>query len=376
MPPRPRLRRRLDRGLSLFGALLALAVFSVLMLGVMQWYQARSLEERDERAAAQLSILATAARSHVIDSFPTLLAGAVTQEITLATLRTANLLSPAFRDRDAMGRAFRILLRRPSTGVLDLVVTQTVAAGDLRWPARAAATHPVDAARLGTVTVETPTRLTGPAVDVDISAFQAAFTGAPTTRAMAAYARIDRETVYGGQLYRAAASGFPEINRMETDLDMAGNAITGASSVEADAITVDTTLDVGGTMTVIGGLVVGQTATITGAVDLTGDLTAATATITGTASAATVTSTGQATAASLTTTGTVTAGTIGSSGAMTVSGSATMADLTATSVSAGTLTSTTVSATDVTVRQMTATGTMTAANAGITTLTVGSCSGC
>ena len=61
---------------------------------------------------------------------------------------------------------------------------------------------------------------------------------------------------------------------------------------------------------------------------------------------------------------------------MTVSGSATMADLTATSVSAGTITSTLVSATDVTVRQMTASGTMTAANAGITRLTVGSCSGC
>ena len=370
-----RINKRRASGLTIFGSLLALAVFAVLLLGVARWIETRLQEAREERAADQLAILADAARGYALDRFPELLAGAADQEIALATIRAANFLKPGFRDADAMGRGYRVLLRRPSPGILDLVVTQTVAPGDERWPWRAAATAPVGTMRIGTVATDATTRIRGPAVDVDVTAFQAVFT-APAERALAAFFRLDRQTVYGNQLYRTEASGFPEINRMETDLDMDGHDIVDAGEIEARTLVVDTSLEVGGSLTVIGDLLVGETVTVTGAVEIEGDLVATTAEIARGASAASVTATDAARAASLTVSGEVDAGTIGSSGPITVQGDATMARLTATGVSASTVTASTIDATVVAVRQITASGSMTAADAGISQLTVGSCTGC
>ena len=370
-----RLMSRRRRGLTLFGSLMALAVFATLLLGVAQWMQERLEEERQERAAGQIAILAEAARVYVLDRFPALLAGAADQQVTLAELRAADVLSDTFRDRDAMGRRYRVLLQRPSTGVLDLLVTQVVATGDVRWPWRAAASVPVREMRIGTIDPAATGRLTGPAIDVSVAPFQAAWS-VPAARAMATWLRLDRETVYGSQLHRVAASGFPEINRMETDLDMDGNDIVDAGAVTAASVEVTTDLTVGQGLTVTGDLLVGASVNVTGAVDVAGALTATSAEVANAASAASMTATGAVRGASLAVTGDVTAGTIGASGAMAVTGSATMDDLTATSVAASTITATSVTASDVTVQQMTASGRMTAANAGITTLVVGSCSGC
>ncbi len=370
-----RLNRRRRTGLTLFGSLMALAVFASLLLGVAQWWQDRLEEERQERAAGQIAILAEAARTFVLDRFPTLLAGAADQEVTLAELRAADVLSDDFRDRDATGRQYRVLLHRPSTGVLDLLVTQVVASGDLRWPWRAAAAAPVREMRLGTIDPAATGRLQGPTIDVSVTPFQTAWS-VPEARAMATWIRLDRETVYGNQLYRVAASGFPEINRMETDLDMAGHDIVDAGAVTAATLEITSDMTVGEGLTVTGDLLVGASVSVTGTIDVAGALTATSATVADAASAAAVTATGAVRGASLTVTGGVTAGTIGASGAMTVTGSATMDDLTAASVAASTITATSVTASDVTVQQMTASGRMTAANAGITRLVVGSCSGC
>lgn len=370
-----RLHRRRRKGLTLFGSLMALVVFATLLLGVAQWMQDRIEEERQERAAGQIAILAAAARTYVLDRFPTLLAGAADHQVTLAQLRAADVLSASFRDHDTMGRRYRVLLHRPSTGVLDLLVTQVVATGDLRWPWRAAAAAPVREMRIGTIDPGATGRLTGPTIDVSVASFQAAW-GVPGARAMATWLRLDRETVYGDQLYRLAAAGFPEINRMETDLDMAGNDIVDAGAVTAASFEVTTDLTVGHGLTVVGDLLVGASVNVTGTVDVDGALTATSATVANAASAASMTATGAVRGASLAVTGAVSAGTIGASGAMAVTGSATMDDLTAASVAASTITATSVTASDVTVQQMIASGRMTAANAGITTLVVGSCSGC
>ena len=374
MPARRPMTRR-QRGLSLFSGLLALVVFGVLVLGVSRWVEDRLQEGRDHRAAGQLAILATATHAWALDMFPDLLAGPPSREIALAQLRAADVLGPAFTDRDSSGRGYRILVMRRGAGTIDILVTQTVAPGDGRWPWRAAAAAPVGIMRIGTVPRDAPTRLRGPAIDVDVTPFQGAF-GAPAERAMAAWGRLDRETVFGSHLYRVEVAGFPEINRMETDLDMGGNEITNAADIAARTITVDTALEVGGSLTVIGDLLVGRSVTVTGAVDLTGDLTAVSATIHQAASAASVTATGAARAGALTVTGEVDAGTIGSSGPMTISGGATMAGLTATSVAAHSVSATTVTATQLDAGQVTASGTMTAANAGISRLTVGACNGC
>ena len=70
------------------------------------------------------------------------------------------------------------------------------------------------------------------------------------------------------------------------------------------------------------------------------------------------------------------AGTLAASGDLTVAGNATVAGLTATSVSATGITADDLDTVDLQVRQLTASGHLTAASAGVTTLVVGSCSGC
>jgi len=54
-------RRRNRRGLSLFGALLALGLLGMLVLGATVFFETRALERRGQLAAVQLAVLAEAA---------------------------------------------------------------------------------------------------------------------------------------------------------------------------------------------------------------------------------------------------------------------------------------------------------------------------
>ena len=55
------LSRRLNRALSVFGALLALGLLGMLVLGASVFFETRALEERGRLAAVQLAVLAEAA---------------------------------------------------------------------------------------------------------------------------------------------------------------------------------------------------------------------------------------------------------------------------------------------------------------------------
>ena len=365
-----------QRGLSLFGSLMALIVIGVLLAGGARWLEAELTYAREDRAAARLVTLSEAARGWALANFPSLLSGPATRTLSIAALIADDFLGPGFPAADTMSRGSRILLRRSAAGVIEIVVTQTVAAGDQRWPWRAVATAPAGISRLGTV-APGGTRIDGPTIDVDVASFQAAFGGDPPPRALATHLRLDRQSVYGDQLYRTAVAAFPEINRMEAPLDMGGNDLVNAGAITAQSFEIETWLDVAGALTVTGDLVVGERAIVTGATQITGQLTAASADITGPATVSgTVAVTGEATAASMRITGTAQAGTLASSGDLTVTGSASVADLTAASVSTDRLTTNVIDTVDLQVRQVTATGPITAARAGITRLVVGSCTGC
>ena len=373
-----RLLNRLGRGrgLSLFGTLMALVVISVLLTGAARWIEAQLAHDREDRAAHRLVTLSDAARGWALANFPTLLTGPATRTLAIANLVADGFLGTGFPAADAMSRGSRILLSRPAAGVVEIVVTQTVTAGDLRWPWRAAATAPAGTARIGSI-APGGTRIEGPTIAVDVSAFQAAFAGDPRPLALATHIRLDRQSVYGDQLYRTTVAAFPELNRMETALDMGGHDLVNAGAVTADSFAIDTWLRIAGDLTVTGDLVVGQTAIITGATEVGGALTAASAEVTGAASVAgDVTVAGDASAAGLAVTGTAEAATMASSGSLTVTGPANVGSLTATGVSADSMTVDELDAIDLRVRQMTATGRMTAASAGITRLVVGSCTGC
>ena len=365
------------RGLSLFGALLALALIGVMVVAGSRFYTAELMRRTEHRAVEQLAEVSKAAFEYTLDRFATLVAGPASQEVTLAELRTAGVLAPGFLDVDVMGRGYRVLLMRPAPATLDLVVTQTFAAGtDESWPWRPLTEVQSPVVRFGTVSADEPSTLRGPAVNLDVATVQGAF-GVPQVRAVAAYARLDRQTVFGDQLYRVAVPGFAELAQMETDLDLGGNDIVEAGDVGAQTLTVADTMEVGGQLTVTTDLLVSGLIDVTGPATVAGRLQAQTADVANDASAATVTSEGLLQASSMNVGGTLTAGGVSTTGDVAVGGGATVTgDVTAATARAGTVDAGTLDLSILRARQVRMTSHATATTIGVTNLIVGSCSGC
>ena len=391
-------RRRSTAGLSLFGVLLALALFAVLAAAGMEWLEERGRERLQRIAGAQAAALSEAVTAWIESDFDSRVAAAP-EQVTLATIRADGVLAPGFapNGRDALGRTYRILTRSPAAGTLDVLVTQNVGAGD--------ELHPVNAVlgvggrvRIGVVD-PTTALLRGPAIGADLADFRTDFTGAAPARAIGVLTRHDRETVFGDFLYRRRIAGLASGNTMETALDMGGNDITGAGDIEAATLDLDQDLAVGGSLTVTADLVIGGAATVNGAATVSGEVRADSARVTGAMRADTAAVTGLIRAARAVATGQVRAGSIGTGGALTagsatstgpvVAGSVAAARATvsgrvlAGSARAGSLTATTANVSgnasvtgSLTAGSVRATTSVSASSAGFSTLVVGNCIGC
>ena len=272
---RLRLGRGLGRGrsagLGLFEGLLALGLLGLLVLGATVFFETRALENRGRIAAVQLTVLAEAAAAYAHSRFPALLtqAQAGPSEIALASLKAAGSLTADFSEVDALGRGYRVLMLAAGPDAFDLLTAERMPAGDTVRPA--AALLEAAGPRIG---LAGPSRLSGPTVDADLATFRSAFAGAPAEGALASLRRFDHGSVYGDALYRVAIPGFAEANRMEADLDMAGNAIEGAGTIEAARLEVETDLEAGGDLAVTGDLVVGRAVRAAGTVEAEGTVTA------------------------------------------------------------------------------------------------------
>lgn len=393
-------RRRCRAGMSLFGALLAMAVFGAFAAAGMEWLRDRARDRVDRMAGAQAVALSDAVGSWVEGDFEARLA-ATPEEVSLATVRAAGVLAPGFapNGRDALGRRLRILTRSPSAGVLHVLVTHDVDAGDARFPA-GAVLGIRGAARIGVVPPGVaPARLSGPALRADVAGFRSDHAGAPEARAIGVLTRHDRESVYGDYLYRGPVAGLPGANRMETDLDMHRHDITGIGGVEARTMTLEGDLEIGGELRVAADLLIGGsgriegTATVAGGLStdsarVAGAVSADSGTFTGEARAGTVVAAGRVSAAALDTAGSLTAGSGTVSGPV-FAGSVGAArgsvagELLSGSARAGTLAAdeAVVSGTADVVGALAAgsvraRGRLEADNAGFTSLVVGNCVGC
>ena len=364
--------RGLSRGLGLFEGLLALGLLGLLVLGAVTFFETRALEKRGRLAAVQLSVLAEAAASYAHSRFPALLTQAQVgpSELGLASLKAAGSLTADFSEVDALGRGYRVLMLAAGPDAFDLLAAETVDAGDTVRPA--AALLEAAGPRVGLAGLS---RLSGPTVDADLASFRAAFSGAPAEGALASLRRFDHSSVYGDALYRVAIPGFAEANRMEADLDMAGNAIEGAGTIEAASLELERDLSAGGDLAVTGDLVVGRAVRASGTVEAAGTMTASAARISGPASAGSMTVTGAVRAQIVEAVRRVEAASIGAAGAV-AAGSARLGGLDARSVTARTMTADAVSAASVTATRVQAGMRLDADNAGFSRLVVGRCQGC
>lgn len=371
--------RRAPRGLSLFGSLLAMALLGTLVLGVVVWLEERALEDRVRLAGVKLEALAHAVSSYVHSDFTDLnnQVGTAPVTITLAQLTAAEVLPDGFGTVDAIGRGYRIMARRPggATTGIDVLVAQTVPAGDTLSPSAALLGERYGGVRMGLVPRDAATRLRGPTIDADVSGFQTDFAGAPQAGALAVLGRFDHASVFGDMLYRVAIPGFTDANQMETALHLGGNEIVDAGRVEAESFDVSGNIEAGGDLEVDGALTVGQALTVTGDATVVGALTADAGTFSGTVSARDVNASGNVASATVTASGTVTAATVAATGALNA-GTATFGDLQSATYDGQTVTATAVTTERATALSLSATSNVVAASAQISRLVVGSCSGC
>ena len=364
------------RGLSLFGALLALALLGMIVLAASTFFETLAAERRARIAVQQLTVLADASASHVHGRFPELLAAARggPVEITLAQLKGAGSLPADYSAVDALGRGYRVLILAAGADAIDVLAAEAVGPGDT-VPPSAALLEAAGEARLGLIAPDAPSRLAGPTIGYDVSAFQAAFGGAPAVGALAALRRFDHQAVYGARLQRVAVPGFPEANRMETDLDLGGNAITGAGRLSAASLALSGDLEAGGDIAVIGDLTVGQAVQVAGTVEAAGAISGDTASFAGVVSSGSLRVNGALRAANISSAGAVTAGSVAATGTVTA-GSANLERLTANTASARTVTAGTLSAASVRAAGIRVNGRLDASTAGFSTLIVGRCTGC
>ena len=120
------------RGLSLFGALLALALLGMIVLAASTFFETLAAERRARIAVQQLTVLADASASHVHGRFPELLVAARGDpvEITLAQLKGAGSLPADFSAVDALGRGYRVLILAAGADAIDVLAVERVESGD------------------------------------------------------------------------------------------------------------------------------------------------------------------------------------------------------------------------------------------------------
>ena len=314
--------RRARRGLGLLDAILAAAVFAVMLLLTGQvvgdWAAGRATGN-DARAVAELArqgrLLIDGDVSHPARTDPV---GAAPREILLSDLTGAGLRSPVAGSRTPGRRALTLWAWRHSDGAV-LVIAR--ARGDQpirRLPDAGDGVQGVGALIAG---FGGGTTLAGAGVRFDMAPLNTAEPGfarpgsaTDTVHDLFALDYVAQEADCRSYLYRVEVdcdgdgAPNPEANSMAVDLDMGDNNITQAGQIEADRATIPEITgptEVTGELTVANALTVGGLAEMQD-VTVRGALTVTDATIAGGLSVETLTASGEVTGADLTFDGTLT----------------------------------------------------------------------
>ena len=242
--------------MGLFGALLALPVIALLLVQWTGFQEERAADAQAIAAGRALVVLGRAVERHVHANYGTLSSG----EIAISTLTAADLLPAGFTG-DAMKRQLRVWLIDAGGGRLRAASMQVVETGDDRRPDAG-----VFEARAGQWLgiADSSGVLGASGLRESLTAFRTASGGHPRENALVLYQEFDRESVCGDFLFRKTRPGCPDAGRMETDLDLGGNDVTGIARLEADRLEVATDVVVGGDFRVGGEFGVGRAMRVEG----------------------------------------------------------------------------------------------------------------
>lgn len=180
-------------------------------------------------AAQQQQRVADAAAKYLKDNFATVYASAGTTTpalITTAMLRNTNYLPASFSDTNAFGQAFQVLARRVATNQLETIVITTGGQVIDEMGTREIAENL--GAPGGFIPVSTPTIVQGLRGGWSLALSNYGISPGAGHTASALF--LEDGTLANDYLYRNAIPGKPELNRMNTALNMGSNDITNGNN--------------------------------------------------------------------------------------------------------------------------------------------------
>jgi hypothetical protein len=332
----------------------------VLMLAVVvgtQLIQIASVYARQRAAqldARYLSDLAQAGRSLVLGQAQSLAVGGAL-ELTPAQLEALGVLDPGVSAQSATGRIYTVTALRRSANEVVILARGAVPAGEPVFMDSPKGGEGID--RVGLIHSQAPDFLRGLSLNYDLSWMTGGFASAkPVVGDLVALDVVRRDQSILPYLHRTENVLFPELNRMETDLDMGGHDVDNISSLQAVQLNLSQGL---------------QAARLTGVSEIAGTLQSGALTVTGAAEVVgDMTVVGKVDAGSAVVSGRLSANTLEASSAQ-VTG-----DMTSSTASAGSITATTAGLRHLESDLITARQIMSSGRGDFQNLSTGSCTGC
>ncbi|MGU5231500.1 shufflon system plasmid conjugative transfer pilus tip adhesin PilV, partial [Pseudomonas aeruginosa] len=228
---------------------------------------AQAMFDHADNMAAQTTadhqkIVSDAAAAYIKDNYAAVVAAAgptTPATITTTMLKNTGYLQASVADRNSFGQAYSVLAIEPTPNKLQtLVVTtggETISESSIRRIAKQVG------ARGGYVSNNDTTKVEGSFGGWGVSL--ASYGVSPGAGHLATALFFDDGALTDNYLYRNSVAGHPEVNRMNTSIDMGGNNLNNTGTVNAAAANITGNASIAGNATV-GGTIKGQTADITG----------------------------------------------------------------------------------------------------------------
>lgn len=228
---------------------------------------AQAMFDHADNMAAQTTadhqkIVSDAAAAYIKDNYAAVVAAAgptTPATITTTMLKNTGYLQASVADRNSFGQAYSVLAIEPTPNKLQtLVVTtggETISESSIRRIAKQVG------ARGGYVSNNDTTKVEGSFGGWRVPL--ASYGVSPGAGHLATALFFDDGALTDNYLYRNSVAGHPEVNRMNTSIDMGGNNLNNTGTVNAAAANITGNASISGNATV-GGTIKGQTADITG----------------------------------------------------------------------------------------------------------------
>lgn len=248
-----------QRGASLVEALIVLIISAITFAAGAQQYSKYLDNITNKQAADHATLIAGAASKYLKDNYSAVVASAgptTPAVITVAMLKSTNYLQAGISDKNAFGQNYSIQVIEPLPNQLQAMVVTTGGQAISELDGRRIAQYM--GAKGGFISTVDTTVATG-----SFGGWQMAlspFAVNPGAGHIATALFLEDGAVVNDYLYRNAVPGHPELNRMNTAIDMNGKNVNNAATVAANAVTT-TTLTASGDITAANATVAGETTT-------------------------------------------------------------------------------------------------------------------